>query len=93
MGFKPGISPNPSGRPKNSKNKTTEQFRALIKTFVEDNWKTIQSDFDKVKPVERLQFINNMIRHFLPEPLSLAKLSEDQLRELHEYLKKIYSNE
>jgi hypothetical protein len=81
------------GRKQGTPNRTTEQFRALIKTFVEINWERLQSDFDQAKPVERLQFINNMIRHFLPEPLSLAKLSEDQLKELHEYLKKIYGNE
>jgi hypothetical protein len=90
--FKPGETKK-GGRKSGTKNRTTEQFRELIKNFVENNWKGLQKDFEQVKPVERLQFINSMLRHFLPDPLSLEKLSESQLSQLHEYLLKKYSDE
>ena len=92
MPFKKGIAKT-GGRTEGTPNRTTEQFRELIKNFVSDHWGDIETDFKAVKPVERLQFINNLIRHFLPEPLSLAKLTEDQLKELSEYIAKIYGND
>ena len=75
MPFKEGIIKK-GGRVAGTKNRTSEQFRELIKCFVEKNWERIQKDFDVLKPVERLQFINSMIRHFLPEPVNADRLSD-----------------
>jgi hypothetical protein len=84
--FKTG-DPKKGGRKSGIKNRTTEQFRELIKTFVEKNWEKLQKDFEQVKPNERLQFINSMLRHFLPDPVNPEKLTENQLLQIIQYLK------
>jgi hypothetical protein len=91
--FKPGQCGNPSGRKKGTPNKSTEQLRALVQAFIELNWQRVQKDFDAMKPGERLAFLNSLLRHVLPEPMTFEKLSEDQLKQLHEYLLKKYTNE
>ena len=93
MKFQKGISGNPTGRRKGSTNKTPEQIRKLIQLFLENNFQRMQKDFDLLKPNERLMFLNSLLRHVLPEPTSFEKLSEDQLRQLHSYLLKKYSDE
>ncbi|HAX61156.1 MAG TPA: hypothetical protein DCX95_01150 [Elusimicrobia bacterium] len=92
MGFKKGNDPtrNLKGRPAGSANKTTEELRILIQLFIEKNWSRIQEDFDAMKPGERLNFLNSLLRHVLPEPLSFERLSETQLQQLHEYLLRKY---
>jgi len=84
--FKAG-DPKKGGRKSGIKNRTTEQFRGLIKTFVENNWEQLQKDFDSVKPNERLQFINSMLRHFIPDPVNPEKLSIEQLEQILQYLR------
>ncbi|MFA5298829.1 MAG: hypothetical protein WC389_11545 [Lutibacter sp.] len=84
--FKKG-SEKKGGRKAGIKNRTTEQFRELIKNFVENNWDRLQKDFEQAKPNERLQFINSMLRHFLPDPVNPEKLTELQLIQVLEYLK------
>lgn len=91
--FQKGKSGNPDGRKAGTPNRTTEQLRAMVQTFIEKNWTRIQEDFDAMKPYERLTFLNSLLKHVLPEPTSFERLSELQLEQLHEYLLKKYSNE
>ena len=93
MRFQKGISGNPTGRRKGSTNKTPEQIRKHIQLFLEKNFQRMQKDFDSLKPNERLTFISSLLRHVLPEPTSFEKLSEDQIKQLHNYLLKKYSDE
>ena len=87
------VSGNPTGRKKGQRNRTTDQLRSLIQSFIEDNWQRVQKEFDSLKPSERMSFLVNLLRFVLPEPTSFEKLSEDQLMQLHEYLIKKYSDE
>jgi hypothetical protein len=91
--FKPGQSGNPTGRKAGKPNKTTEELRGLIQAFIEKNWSRIQADFDAMKPGDRLTFLNSLLRHVLPEPITPDRLTEEQLEQLHTYLKKKYSYE
>ena len=93
--FKKGIDPrrNTKGRPTGSPNKSTEELRLSIQLFIEKNWDRIQADFDAMEPAQRLNFINSLLKHVLPDPVSIEKLSEPQLSQLYEYLLKIYTNE
>lgn len=91
--FKKGVSGNPKGRPAGKSNKTVEQLRGAVQAFIEKNWDQLQADFNAAKPNERLNFINSLLRHVLPEPISFERLSETQLLQLHEYLLKKYDNE
>lgn len=79
-----------AGRKPATPNRTTEQLRGLIQAFVEANLDRIQEDFDVLKPNERLTFLNSLLRHVLPEPVSLERLSEIQLEQLQEFLIKKY---
>lgn len=90
--FKAG-DPKRGGRAKGTRNKTSEQLRATIQSFIELNWQRIQADFDAMKPAERLAFLNSLLRHVLPEPTTLERLTEAQLEQLHEYLLKKYTDE
>ena len=91
--FQKGRSGNPNGRRKGAKNKTSEQLRGLIQAFVEANLPRLQADFDAMKPAERLSFLNSLLRHVLPDPLSFEKLSEGQLEQLHQYILQKYGYE
>jgi len=91
--FKKGIDPrrNTKGRPAGTRNKSTEGLRATIQLFVEKNWDQIQDTFDKMKPVEKLNFIVSLLRYVLPPPVTPETLNESQLSQLHEYLLIKYS--
>lgn len=79
------------GRTRGTPNKTTEQFRAMVQSFVENNWQTLQSDFDEMKAGERALFRERLLKYFLPEALNPALLSEDQLKQIVKYLEHEYS--
>ncbi|MGE0089436.1 MAG: hypothetical protein AB7S50_08195 [Bacteroidales bacterium] len=89
MGQKKGHTGNPNGRPKGSRNKTPEEIRLLIQSFIDNNLKTLQSDFEALEPSKRLDFIEKLLKHILPKPLNeLERLTDEQLDELIERLKK-----
>jgi len=80
---------NKAGRPKGSKNKSSEQIRQTFQTFLENNLLDLQKDFDVLKPVERLQFVRDIAKLVLPPPMhDLEKLTDQQLDLLIQKLKK-----
>lgn len=83
--FKPG-DPKRGGRAKGTPNKSTEQFRAMIQEFLEANWSGLQKDFDAMKPPERANFMERLLKYIIPEPFTPAKLSEEQLKEVINHL-------
>ena len=74
-----------TGRPKNKGNITTEQLRGLVQSFLERNMDKLQSDFDKLKPFERLQVMDRLLKHCLPNLQSIQmemdvnRLSDEQV--------------
>ncbi|HDP55268.1 MAG TPA: hypothetical protein ENN24_06275 [Bacteroidetes bacterium] len=71
---------NRKGRPKGSPNKTVEELRSAIKHFIDDNLETLQADFDKLEPKDRLAFVERLLKHVLPPMVtSLEQLSEADL--------------
>jgi hypothetical protein len=88
--FKPGQSGNPTGRKKGAKNRTTEALRTAVQTFIENNFDSIQGNFDNLKPAEKLNFIASLLKLVLPPPVSIETLSETQLQQLEEYFLKKY---
>lgn len=86
-------SPKYGGRKRGTPNRSTEQLRSAVHSFVEHNWDSIQIDYDAMKPAERLSFINSLLRHVLPDPISIERLTESQLDQLYEYLLKKYADE
>ena len=57
---------NPAGRPLGAKNKTAENIRTLITNFITHNLKTIQADYELLKPNERLVFIEKILKYSIP---------------------------
>lgn len=88
MGLKKGMTNNPNGRPRGKPNKSTDELREIVQKFLEDNLETMQKDYDSLKPVERLAFIEKLFKHVLPAPLQeLERLTDEQLDELITRLK------
>ena len=71
---------NREGRPKGKPNKTTAEIRSFMQLFISNNMETIQADFDTLKPLERLNFIERLCKHVLPPMVSsLSQLSEAEI--------------
>ena len=87
MPFKTG-NKKKAGRVAGVPNKTTEQFRELIKSFVLKNWNNLQADFDKMKPGERALFRERLLKYFVPEAVNPDRLTEEQILQVIETLEK-----
>ena len=82
---KPGVINNPKGRPKGKANKITADLKLRIKSFLDDNFETIESDFKSLEPVQRTQFYEKLISYCVPKQssndvsLDINSMSELQL--------------
>ena len=86
---KKGFTNNPNGRKKGVPNKSTDELRSTVQAFIEKNIENLQSNFDLLHPKDKLLFIEKMLKMVLPQPLnSLEKLTDEQLDQLIEKLKK-----
>lgn len=87
-----------TGRPKNSKNKTTEKIRNSFLHFIEDNLERMQEDFDTLEAKDRFRYLFEMSKFILPSLKSiefgniLDELTEEQFSEVIEKIKSEYSN-
>lgn len=80
--------PKTGGRKKGTPNRSTDELRNLLQSFIDTNMKTLQADYNKLEPKDRLNFINSLLRHVLPAPLQeLERLTDEQLDELINRLK------
>lgn len=79
---------NRSGRPKGRPNSSTEELRRLLHGFIDTNIDTLQADFDKLEPLQRLNLFEKLLSHVLPKPItSLFDFSEEELNYLLEKIK------
>jgi len=69
MTYKKGQSGNEKGRPKGTKNKTTEQIKDLFRQFLSKNMNTLQNDFNQLDARERLVFIEKVAKIVLPSKI------------------------
>ena len=85
--FNPGVSGNPSGQ-KTGRTRTVEGIRERIRSFISINLKTVQHNFDCLKPEKKLLFLTTLMKFVVPSPdMDLSKLSERDLDILIERLK------
>lgn len=56
-----------SGRPKGSKNKSTEQIREFIDAFLEDKQDEVLDAFDQLKPKDKVSFYIDLLQYVLPK--------------------------
>lgn len=90
MAFVKGKSGNPEGRPKGSKNKSPAVIKNKILEIISNNMETIQNDISKLKPAERLAFLEKLFKYAIPtrtaNDINLNGLSDEQLEELYSKL-------
>lgn len=74
---------NRKGRPKGSPNRSTDEVRAMLQSFLEANLDDLQAQYDQLDAKEKLAFIDKIIKHILPAPMhELQRLTDDQLNDL-----------
>lgn len=54
------------GRIAGTPNKTTEEIKELIIQFVSNNIDTVQADFEKLEPKDKLYFFDKMLKYIIP---------------------------
>ena len=93
MGFKPGQSGNPAGKPKGIINKVHNKLRESITAFLEDEFENVKKDFKDLEPKDRLKFYTDLMQYGIPKlqatslEIDFDKMSEEQLDEIIERLK------
>jgi hypothetical protein len=85
MAFQKGVSGNRNGRPKGAGNKITTELRDKISNFLELEFGSIQKDFKKLQPRDRLKFYSDLLVYAVPKLQSTSldvdfeKLSDEDL--------------
>jgi hypothetical protein len=75
------------GRPKGTKNKSTQLIRDRIQNLFDENFETIQEDLESLNARDRLKFLADLIPYLLPklqsttysEKIDFESLNEEQL--------------
>ncbi|MDX9846660.1 MAG: hypothetical protein RBT74_06745 [Tenuifilaceae bacterium] len=84
MPFKKGDERiNRDGRKRGKPNRTTEQLRQLVQSFIETNIEDIQDQYDLLEAKDKLLFLEKLLKVVLPPPIiSLEQLSEEDIERL-----------
>jgi len=69
------------GRQKGVPNKTTSDVRERFQFLVESNLEQLQSDFEELKPAERVKYTLEMAKFCLPTLKSIDYVGEIQITE------------
>jgi hypothetical protein len=72
MPIKKGTILNPTGRPKNSINKTTGEIRQAFQLLVENNLEQLEVDLKNCDAEKRIGFIIKLSEFFLPRMQSIS---------------------
>ena len=67
MAFQAGVSGNPNGRPKGSRNKITMVLQDKISDFLSNNIESIQQEYDQLSSNEKLKFLANILPYVMPK--------------------------
>jgi hypothetical protein len=65
-GLKP-FQPGQSGNPHRGPSKVSTKVKESLVKFLEDNIDAVQESFDKLKPLEKLQFVANILPYVVPK--------------------------
>ncbi len=64
------------GRSKGTPNKTTNEVREIVKSFVVNNLVSIQEDFSTLEAKDKLFFLEKLLKYVLPVPTEQGELQE-----------------
>ena len=67
---------NRNGRPKGKSNQVSERVKEAFSLLLEDNLKTLQDDFNKLKPNDRIRFMLELAGYIIPK-LKATELTAD----------------
>lgn len=81
------------GRQKGSLNRTTEEVRKSLLKLLDDNLTNLQADIKGLKGKDRAMLLISLAKHCTPPAMNPEKLSEEQLQQIIEYLKKQHNEE
>ena len=93
MPFKKGVTTNPEGRPKGTKNKVTTNLRETIGNFLQANFQKITEDFEGLPPKDRAKLYCDLLQYSLPKlqavtvETDLERLTEGELDQIIDSLK------
>ncbi len=88
MAFMKGVSGNPTGRPKGSKNKAAGDLREMVINFLEEKFPTVVENYELLEPKDKLKFYNDLLQYGLPKLQSVStvtdfeNMSEEKLDEI-----------
>lgn len=90
MGLKKGQTNNPNGRPKGSKNKSTQQIRGMVTELFNEQFEQVQKDLEQLDAKSRLKFLTDLMPYVLPRLQTITQhnvtdidsLSEKQLEQV-----------
>jgi hypothetical protein len=94
MKFEKGQSGNPSGRPKGSKNKATNDLRSRISTFLESEFLSIKKAYASLSAEKKMKFFVDLLSYSVPKlsntkmDIELENLTDEQLTVIINGLKK-----
>lgn len=92
MAFKQGKSGNPKGRPKGAKNKDLKSLRERIDLLLDNQFDTLVTDLEKLKPVDRIKAILSLLEYSTPKlqrveaSHSIDNLNDEQVEEIYNKL-------
>jgi hypothetical protein len=64
-------SNNPNGRPKGSRNRVSQDYRAAVDKLFNDNWPTLKEDIKKLSPKDRVAFFEKMFSYVMPKTTNI----------------------
>lgn len=86
MTFKKGESGNRKGRPKGTKNKTTEEIREVISGIVSKSVDGILKDLKSMQPIQRVTIIEKLLKYVVAPVKQEVEL---QVNPFEEVMKRI----
>lgn len=99
MGLRKGQTNNPAGKPPGTKNKINAELRERINDFLNGNFETVATEFDKLEPKDKLKFYTDLLQYGLPKlqatslELDFEKMTESDLDQIIDRLIKKSDNE
>ena len=94
-----GKTNNPTGRPKGTPNKITQDMRQWLSTVIDKNRRQIERDLKALEPKERLQMLEKLMQYVIPKQqavkaeVDFATLTDDQLNTIVNQLTKDIDDE